>query len=473
MGEAKKHKIILYNPLPVSFTMPLGIMSIGSALDREKYDVLIIDARVEKDPHTSVLENLEGAICFGASILTGSGIRDALEITRKVKNLKPQILTVWGGWHCSLFPVEPLSEEQSIDVSVQGQGEITFREIMESLDSKSEFSEIGGITWRNPEGEIVRNKPKPIVDLDNLPPVDYSLIDVEKYFARKGKRQLDYISSVGCFYRCAFCADPFVFKRKFSAVSPSRMADEIGQLYKKYKFDDLNFQDETFFTYRERALDFARELIERNIKVHWAATMRADQGDRLSDEEFAVLAKSGLRRVLVGVESGTQEMMDWLKKDIKIEQVLATAQKCLKHKIGSQFPVIVGFPGETEEAFRASLAFAIRLGQMSDHFDIPIFYFKPYPGSDITNNAVAEGYKLPETLDEWANFDYMHSVSPWMSNDRFRLAENVKFYLRLSQTQRKLLKPFKWLARQRLKSGHYIFPFEKLLKNSARKLIGK
>lgn len=201
--------------------------------------------------------------------------------------------------------------------------------------------------------------------------------------------------------------------------------------------------------------------------------MRANQGDQLTDEEFAILAKSGLRRVLVGVESGTQEMMDWLKKDIKIEQVLAAARKCLKYKIGTQFPVIVGFPGETEEAFRASLAFAIRLGQMSDHFDIPIFYFKPYPGSDITNKAVADGYKLPETLDEWADFDYMHSVSPWMSNDRFRLAENVKFYLRLSQTQRKTLKPFKWLSRQRLNSGFYGLPFEKWLKDTAKFLIAK
>lgn len=119
------------------------------------------------------------------------------------------------------------------------------------------------------------------------------------------------------------------------------------------------------------------------------------------------------------------------------------------------------------------VSYTMPLGLMFDHFDVPLFYFKPYPGSDITNKAVADGYKLPEMLDEWADFDYMHSVSPWMSNDRFRLAENVKFYLRLSQTRRKALQPFKWLAKQRLNSGMYGLPIEKWLKNRVKRILGK
>lgn len=466
-----KPKIILYNPLPVSFTMPLALMAIGSSLDRKLYDVVIVDARIEKNPHQMVLENLEGAICFGATILTGSGINDAREITQKVKAVAPRIFTVWGGWHCSLFPLDPLEEENSIDITVQGQGEIIFKELIEAINLKSGLTGIKGISWRESDGKIYKNPPRIMDDIEKLPPIDYSLIDVKKYFKRKGKRQLDYISSVGCFYRCAFCADPHVFKRKFTSISARRMGEEIEVLYKKYNFDDLNFQDETFFTYRDRVIDFAKELIGRRINVNWAATMRADQGDRLTDNEFALLAKSGLRRVLVGVESGTQEMMDWLKKDIKIEQVLATAQKCLTHKIGAQFPVIVGFPGETKEAFTKSLEFAIYLGNLSDFFDIPIFYFKPYPGSDITNMAVEQGFKLPETLDEWDKFDYMGSVSPWMDDDRFRLAENVKFYLRLSQTRRRVLLPFKKVAKLRLQKMWFSLPLEKWLKKTTKKLF--
>lgn len=471
--QDKKHKIILYNPLPVSHTMPLGLMSIASNLDRDRFEIVIVDARVEKNAHRMVLDNLDGALCFGASILTGPGIRDALEITRKVKAAAPEVTTIWGGWHCSLFPLDPLGEEPAIDITVQGQGEISFRELTEALIRSSGIESIKGIAFRNEKGDIIKNQPRIMTRIDELPPVDYSLIDVEHYFKLKGRRQLDYISSVGCLYRCAFCADPFVFNRKFSAIRAERMVDEIETLYREYQFKDLNFQDETFFTYRDRVIAFAHELINRRINIRWAATMRANQGDRLSDEDFALLAKSGMRKLLVGVESGTQEMMNWLKKDIKIEQVLTTAQKCLKYNIATQFPVIVGFPGETREAFDASLDFAIRLGQMSDHFDIAIFYFKPYPGSDITNKAVEDGYRLPSCLDEWADFDYMHSVSPWMSNDRFRRAENVKHYLRMSQTRRRVLFPFKWLAKQRLKSGWYGFPVEKWLKNSAKLLIGK
>ncbi len=188
------------------------------------------------------------------------------------------------------------------------------------------------------------NPPRPLADVNSLAPHNFDLIDLDPYFQLKGKRQLDYISSQGCAFRCAFCADPFVYQRKWTGLGAERMGEELEALWRRWRFDDVNFQDETFFTYANRVEAVADELIRRQLPITWAATMRADQGQRLSEEVFAKCKRSGLRRLLVGVESGSQEMMDRIRKDIKLEQVFFVAERCRKHGVAVNFPFIVGFP---------------------------------------------------------------------------------------------------------------------------------
>lgn len=114
---------------------------------------------------------------------------------------------------------------------------------------------------RSPLGRNIRNKAPQ--DQDTLAPINYDLIDPEVYFAAKGQRQLDYISSIGCFFRCTFCADPFVFKRRWTAISPERVVEEIAAFHARHAITDVNFQDETFFPYRNRCVAIAEGLVER------------------------------------------------------------------------------------------------------------------------------------------------------------------------------------------------------------------
>ncbi|MBL7803489.1 MAG: radical SAM protein, partial [Saprospiraceae bacterium] len=201
------------------------------------------------------------------------------------------------------------------------------------------------------------------------------------------------------------------------------------------------------------------------LNITWAGTMRADQGFRLSDEEFALVKKSGLRRVLVGVESGSQEMMDWLKKDIKMEQVWHVAEQCKRLGIEVIFPFIVGFPGESDKSFKASLDMAKKLRAMSPGFTTPVFYFKPYPGSQITQEVVAQGYQLPRTLEEWADFDYVGGSSgPWVSEERYRLVERFKFYNKAAFRRTGWwLRPLQTIARLRMRHDYFGWPIEKYL----------
>jgi radical SAM superfamily enzyme YgiQ (UPF0313 family) len=232
-------------------------------------------------------------------------------------------------------------------------------------------------------------------DLNQLPAHDYSLIPVERYFALKGARQIDYISSQGCRFRCAFCADPAVFARGWSGLSPDRVAEEVAHLHRRYGMEDLAFQDETFFTNAQRTDALADQLLRRNLPITWTATLRADQACRLGDQLFAKAVRSGLRRVMVGVESGSQEMLDRLQKDMKIAQVRTTAEMCTRHKVGAIFNFIVGFPGESEQSMQATLTLAKELRRSNAEFETPIFYYRPYPGNAMADQSAERGYVFP------------------------------------------------------------------------------
>jgi anaerobic magnesium-protoporphyrin IX monomethyl ester cyclase len=424
-------RVVLYNPRCVFFTMPLALLAVGSHLDRRRFEVVVVDGRLEPDPVAALDAALDDAICLGMTVLTGAPLKDAIGVSRAIKQRRPHLPIVWGGWHPSMFGAECLAEP-AIDITVQGQGEDTFAEICARLASHDSVAGCLGCTWRDATGAVNVNKPRPLRRLDDLTPHDYGLIPVERYFALKGTRQLDYISSQGCQFRCAFCADPFVYERQWVGLAPERVGRELAECRDRYRFTDVNFQDETFFTRRDRVEAIAEELIRRKIHTTWAGTMRADQATRLPDASLARCRQSGLRRVLMGVESGSDAMLRRIKKDITIAQVFDSAARLRTHGIAGHFPFIVGFPGESDESVRASLDVARRLRAMSPDFQTPFFYFKPYPGTGLTDEAVRNGYSLPASLDEWSEFDYVGAVGgPWVSPEKYRMVERFKFYQQL------------------------------------------
>src|SRR3984893_4054362 len=459
----RRLKVVLYNPEAVFFTMPLALLAIGSELDPQIYEVVTIDGRLEADAVSTLLSHIEGAVCLGVTVLTGAPISDALRISRAAKRARPDVPVIWGGWHPSMFARECL-DEPSVDVSVRGQGEETFAEIVSRLSEGRSLEGCAGCTVRLPDGTIHENPARPLAQVDKFRAHDYGLIPVERYFELKGKRQLDYISSQGCNFRCAFCSDPFVYGRKWVGLEPVRMAMRLKELCDRYHFDDVNFQDETFFTQRERVRTLAERIIESGMKTTWAATMRADQGIRLPDDVWVRCKQSGLRRLLVGVESGSNEILKRIRKDIKIEQVFETAQKMLKNVIGGHYQFFVRYPVECDEDIQATLDCAKRLLSMSPDFLTPIYYFKPYPGNALDIESVARGFRLPETLEAWAQFDYVAGEpGPWVSPEKFERIERFKFFHELAWKRvsrgKKLLQQ---IARYRCDKDNYRWPVEML-----------
>ena len=392
------HKIVLYNPRAVFYTMPLALIAIGSTLDRREYEVVLVDGRIHSQEE--LVQQLEGALCLGITVLTGAPLQDTLDVSRAIHARRPELPIIWGGWHPSLFP-QMCAAEPSVAAVVTGQGEETFAEIVARLAAGDSISDVSGTATRNPAGKATLNFPRPMRNINDLPHHDYSLIDVERYFELKGQRQLDYISSQGCRFRCNFCADPAVYKRGWYGLSSDRMVAEISDLWHRHHFSDLSFQDETYFTHPQRVVEVAEGFLESGLSFSWFGTMRADQGRRLDEEVYALCRRSGLRRVMIGLEAGSQDTIDLIQKDITVEDMWSTAEKLVRHRIGAMINVIVGFPDEPPESVRETLRVAQKLRAMSSDFELAIFYFKPYPGNPIADRLQAKGFELPSTLEAW------------------------------------------------------------------------
>ncbi len=462
-----RHKIVLYNPRAVFWTMPLALLAVGSALNAEEYEVILVDGRLE--PVEMLFNHLDDALCLGVTVLTGAPLRDALAVTRAARVRRPDLPVIWGGWHPSLFP-EMCVAEPGVTAAVLGQGEETFAAVVEQLAAGHSLDGVYGCTVTNQYGEIVVNPGRPMRDINEFPWHNYNLIPVEKYFAAKGQRQFDYISSQGCRFRCNFCADPAVYKRGWYGFTPERTVSEIAALWRQYQFTDLNLQDETYFTHEKRVAAIAEGFLQQGLKFTWTGTMRADQGRRLKDETVALCKRSGLRRVMIGLEAGSQETIDWIQKDIKVEDMWSTAEKLIRHQIGAIINVIVGFPGEPSESVAETLRVAKELRAMSSDFELAIFSFKPYPGNPIAERLKIENYQFPATLEAWADFDYVGSGSEWLTEAQKQEIENFKFYQRFafSSHRNPLRWPLKAISRWRVENQFYALPLDRLLVEKLR-----
>lgn len=456
-------KVILYQPDCVFYTMPLALIAVGSGLKELGIDCIIVDGRLEDDPASVLEEHLDESICLGISVLTGSSIRDALDLGRRLKKIRPDLPLVWGGWHPSLFPKEVLTDAPEIDAVVIGQGETALRELIEFWQGQRQIDSISGIAYR--DGDTVKlTAPRPMEEMDGLSATDYSLIPIQQYYELKAQRQLDIVTSTGCRYRCRFCADPFVFKRSWTGLSADRVVGQIGELVGETGATDVNFQDETFFTDRKRILDIAQGFVDLDLGFTWAATMRADQGCRLADDDWTLLKRSGLRKLLIGVEAGSPRMLKKLGKDITLDQVEEVSLKCREIDIAVTYPFIYGLPGESSEDLEASLALAAHLKSLHWKNTTPFFCYKPYPGSALTDEIVAGGHTLPASLEGWADFDYVTTTSPWVDTATEMRVRRFAFFNQLGWSRPKFYAaPIQALARWRCRNSRFSLPLEKVL----------
>ncbi|HEV2381222.1 MAG TPA: radical SAM protein [Terriglobia bacterium] len=467
-----KKKVVLFYP-PYGgppLGAPLCLLHLAAPLVEAGFDVAVIDGAIEPDYEQAVAREVEEALCFGVSLLTGPMIGASIRMARLVRKARPGLPIIFGGWHPSLVPDQTLRPD-FVDVIVRGQGELTLLEIAERLAEGKNLDGVRGASTKR-DGHIVHEAERSVENLNNLPKPAYHLADFDGYARARGKREMGYATSLGCPYACNYCTDQVFYKRRFNAYKAERVVDDVAELVERYRLDEVPFLDSNFPVDSKRAVAIARGLIERKVNVRWTVQASTDLLCRLSDEDVCLLRESGLYYMGFGTESASQEVLALMnKKHERVRDMYETARKTEKAGMRVNFNLILGYPGETEsdrvETFRIMSDIARRHSNVSFSPNI----FTPYPGIPIWPQLKQMGVREPQSLEEWNDLPLGSNVLPWLQGAELgRLRRMLDFFL-INNHIRKAARGRRWLNRTfrlalgaplrwRLRNRRFEFPVE-------------
>jgi anaerobic magnesium-protoporphyrin IX monomethyl ester cyclase len=402
-------KVLLVNPWQDTKypQPPLGLAMISAVLEKNGYPVKVLDASALKLTEISILNTIqrEKPDIIGITAMTPT-INSAIKIARQIKELHNDVIIVLGGPHVTLFPEETLKRVPEADIVVQGEGEQTMVELVETLENgNSVNTQVSGVTYR--EKNCIQSSPtrQLISDLDSLPFPAFHLLPMAKYRLHPphGRKlpSIPIITSRGCPYRCIYCSKS-VFGRQYRANSPAYVVNEIEHMMDKFNAREITFYDDSFTLDKKRAVAICEELQRRRIDIPWTCETRVNL---VNEELIEKMKKAGCYMIAFGVESGAQKILNTLKKDITLEQ--ATRAFELTHKIGIQTIAyfMIGSPNETPETIKQTIEFAKKLDPDFVQFSI----VTPYPGTELYSLAFGEG-NSPEKWDTYVYAD-LNSVS--------------------------------------------------------------
>jgi radical SAM superfamily enzyme YgiQ (UPF0313 family) len=337
----------------------------------------------------------------------------------------PKVPVVWGGSLPTLLP-EIVAKEEAVDIAVLGQGEITLKEILICLLNNTYPFDIKGTAYQNGHGEVIINDRRDFVQIDDVSSYKdgYDLINIPSYIWNDehiAERTISYHSSQGCPYDCGFCAEVPLWMRKWSGLSARRIVEDIGFLATNYKINGIKFYDSEFFVNKKRVNQFARMLIDESIDIQWGASAHprvlTNYGYRLME----LLRSSGLKRLLIGLESGIESEREFVGKRISDKEIFDLAKICSDLEIHVCFTFVTGYPGFPSDNIIKTLDFGHRLFDKFKNHEVKIHFYGPYPKTPLYEKALQHGFHPPQSLKDWANYDYYKIMTPWVPESYFEL----------------------------------------------------
>jgi len=361
---------------------PLGILSIAGYLLREGFTVKVIDVHAERIGPTELEELLRRyrPRCVGITVLS-SMLVSSHSIAKLARRLLPDCVIVAGGVHAEAFP-EQMLRNSAIDLVVRGDGERPMTEIV----SGKPWDEIESVSFLRPDGSVQHNPLQEIeMDLDQYPMPAYHLIDFKRYFpsatSYRNLPAINIIMTRGCPGKCTFCNSAMTVLR---SRSPQNVFAQINLLRSQYGIKQVQFFDDTFTVNKAGVLELCRLLRENQVDVSFSCYVR---GDCFSDEMARALKSAGCHQVMVGIETGSEPIMEIIQKPIDKRRYTEMVRIAHAHDIEVRAGFIIGNLGETWETMEESLNFAIELDV--DFFQMSIS--TPYPGTALYKQALAEG----------------------------------------------------------------------------------
>lgn len=435
---------------------PMGLGYIAAVLEREGYEVQILDALIEGWDQESRLtpeKILVGltpaqikqriadsrADVVGVSSMFTSQRANAHAMAALAKEVDPNIVVVFGGAHPTAAP-EMVLEDPNVDCAILAEGENSIVPLLRTIEADGDLGGLDGVAFRAGSSFVVKTKTDTIADLDTIPFPARHLMPLEKYFAagvrHGGYARRDHgtavITSRGCPYLCNFCTAFKVFTRVPRVRSVANIMAEIDELVTKYGVNEVFFEDDQFIAKVKHTEELLDALISRRYDLIWD-TPNGISAWLLSERLIEKMALSGCYRVNLAIESGNQDVLDnIIRKPVKIDRIPETARLIRKYGMELGTFLVVGNVGhdavETEEQIRDSFRFARKL-KVWPHAS----YLTPYPGSDVLKIAEDKGYLVPGfNYDDLVINKQSLSTPEWTPEKLRRIVENEKLKTRMS-----------------------------------------
>ena len=381
---------------------PLGLAYLAAMLEKEGHEVDIIDAQALKLSISQIKKEIEERQpdLLGVTSVTPT-IYEALELIKITKSVSPYTFTVLGGPHVSFLPIKTLEECPQLDAVCIGEGEETVVDLAKTVECGGNLSNVRGIAYRS-EGGIVKNPPRPLIsDLDSLPFPARHLLPMNKYTILGKKSVIGHLmTSRGCPFNCIFCSSSLLFGKKFRGRSPENVVDEMEHVISEYKARTIEFADDEFTLNRKRVEGICYEIRKRGLDVFWACSSRVDT---ISKDLLKKMKRAGCFLIYYGIESGSQRILNFIRKGITIDKVIRAIKWTKEVGIKTLGSFIIGFPGETEEDIKKTISLAKKLRLDYAQFAIAT----PYPGTELYDLAKREG--MLETED-WSQYTAANPV---------------------------------------------------------------
>jgi radical SAM superfamily enzyme YgiQ (UPF0313 family) len=509
-GISQKNIVLFYPKLGwmdvFVLDLPLSVLYVAHECNKHGIDVRIVDQRVHgsnwQKAVTAAID--DDTLLVGFSVMSGAPILNALQASRHVRAKYPDKPIVWGGMHVSICPTSVL-DNPLIDFIQCGLGSQSLYLLARHLyDGSVPLPDIPGLGWRengahriNPQSNQPSYCPLGELDLSGLDMKNYTRFNY-------GENVYSLFTSFGCPHQCRFCFAPIFWRetkgKRWFPYDTEDVINHVVDVIKKHDIGYISVLDENFFLDIKRAERIFRGIQDQGLHIRWGIRgARIDDLHRMDDDFLQLMIDVGVEQIMIGAESGSQRMLDLMKKGIKVEQTLEVNRKLARFpKIKPSYNFLSGIPGETIEDLYLSADLIVQLGDENPNASFSgMNQFIPFPGSELYDECVKGGYQEPRTLEEWALIDthYNSMATPWNTPELEATLHSIQAALMFAdkKTERELsgqgkrgpvlnllfrtislgARLYRPIARWRLRKRFFKFPIDYALIKLASQVLSK
>ncbi len=317
------------------------------------------------------------------------------EIAERAKAKIPGLLVVLGGENATAFAKSILEESDAVDYCVLGEGEATMVELVARLKAGVSTEDLAGLASRMSGSAQSAGLPERLTQVDEIPRPAWEFFPVEQYMQTDDNygvhrgRSIPMLATRGCPYRCTFCSSPQMWTTRYKTRDPQDVVDEIKDYVQRYGVNNVNFCDLTAIIKREWTIEFCNLLKQADLGITWQLPV-GTRSEALDEEVLRLCYETGCRNITYAPESGSQRMLDAIKKRVSLPKLLSSLRAAHKLGLVTRVNYIIGHPVEERRDLWKTYFLMLKTALLGCQ-DTAVMVFAPYPGSADTQALIDEG----------------------------------------------------------------------------------